>query len=134
VHRNDACGRGGRRDAREDFAGESIMNLKLTLLVAAAWVPALGLADPAETQIVGHNASAPSVVVHYGDLDISTPEGARKRHERLSTAAWQVCSHMLTRVVSIEGGKCRMQLIEAAVSDIHRQQRLAYGQDAPILR
>jgi UrcA family protein len=119
---------------RENLSGEALMNLKLSWLVAAAWVPALVLADPAGTQAVSHQPPTPSVVVRYGDLNLSTRAGVRKLHERLNLAAWKVCSHLLPQVVSIEGGKCRAQLVAAAVSDINRQQRLAYGQDAPILR
>jgi UrcA family protein len=105
------------------------MNLKLSLALAATLLPALALA---ETQISGARDSAPSVVVSLTDLDPSTPEGVRALHLRLSDAAWQVCWAMISKPVSIEGGKCREQLIEAAVADINRM-RLASG-DTRVLR
>jgi UrcA family protein len=98
------------------------MNSKnITLAIAAAAVlPTLALAaDPVETQLIGSKAPAPSVVVRFGDLNLSTPQGLKALNERLSTAAWQVCTDVVPNPVSIEGGKCRTQLIEAAKADIN---------------
>lgn len=90
------------------------MNTKLSLVLAAALLPALCLASEApETRVVG-KAPAPSVVVHYGDLDLSTPKGAQTLEARLKDAAWQVCRKVLVQPVSIEGAKCRMELVEDA--------------------
>ena len=111
------------------------MKHALYLALAAAMLPALALAtNPTDSQTVSSKAPAPSVVVHFGDLDLSTPQGVRRLHERLKSAALRVCAQMMPNPVSIEGGKCREQLVEAALGDINRQARLAYGQDAPILR
>jgi UrcA family protein len=73
-------------------------------------------------------------VVRFGDLNLATAAGTRELRERLNVAAWQVCGQMLSRPVSIEGDKCRAQLVDAAVADINRQEHLAYGADAPLLR
>jgi len=90
------------------------MNTKLSFALAIALLPALALAaEPVETRIVGKAPTA-SVVVHYGDLDLSTPKGARTLQARLQNAAWQVCDQVLDRPVSIEGTRCREELVEDA--------------------
>jgi UrcA family protein len=99
------------------------MNTKLVvaLAAAAALLPALALAaDPVQTtQIIGSKSGAPSVVVHVGDLNLATQAGERTLHERLSTAAWQVCKGMMPNPVSIAGCKCRTELVESAQADVH---------------
>jgi UrcA family protein len=90
------------------------LSAALSAALAAALLPALSLAAaPAETHIVGSSPS-PTVLVHTGDLDLANPKGAQALHGRLNDAAWQVCEQMLDRPVSIEGGKCRAQLVEEA--------------------
>jgi UrcA family protein len=91
------------------------MNKKLSLALAAATLlPALALAaDPAETVVIG-KTPAPSVVVHFGDLDLSSHAGAQIFRARLDDAAWKVCEQVLDRPVSIEGDKCRQLLIQDA--------------------
>jgi UrcA family protein len=111
-----------------------MMNLKLSLAVAVALLPALAMAaDPVEMQIVG-KLPAPNVVVYFGDLNLATPEGTHVLNARLGTAAWQVCSQMIPNVVSIEGGKCRAELIDAAKADVNHREALIHGANAPILR
>lgn len=110
------------------------MNLKLSLALTAALLPALALAtSPVDVQIVG-KSPAPSVVVRYGDLNLSTAEGARTLHQRLASAAWEVCVQMLPNPVSIEGGQCRQELIEAAMDDVNHQQALRHGEGSPVVR
>jgi UrcA family protein len=94
------------------------MNTKLAAALAAVLLPTLSLAaEPTETLIVG-KSPAPSVVVHYGDLDLSTQKGAQVLKARLNDAAWQVCEQMLAHPVSIEGSKCRAQLVEDAQEQV----------------
>jgi UrcA family protein len=110
------------------------MNLKLGLaLTAALLLPELTLADPpVETRIISAKSPVPSVVVHYGDLDLSVPADVHKLHSRLNSAAWQVCQPMLVRPVSVEGDQCRAQLVAAAVEDINQAHLTSAG--GPILR
>jgi UrcA family protein len=116
-----------------NFPGGPFMNLKLSFAFIAL-LPALAMgAEPLETQVVGKSPT-PSAVVRFGDLNLATAAGTRELQERLNVAAWQVCEQMLSRPVSIEGDKCRAQLVDAAVADINRQEHLAYGADAPLLR
>lgn len=103
------------------------MNLKLGLALTAALLPALTW--PASTwagDAASPLAGSLSVAVRYGDLDLSTSQGMRALHRRLDNAAWQVCLAMLSKPVSIEGSKCRRELVAAALKDINRT-RLASG-------
>ena len=104
------------------------MNLKLCLAMTAALLPALALG--ADLTAAGRTP-APSVAVHFGDLNLTTPQGRRALHRRLRDAAWQVCREVVSNPVSIEGGKCREQLMATAMADINRV-RLAG--DLPVLR
>lgn len=100
------------------------MNLKLGLALTAALLPAFVLAgEPPYPSL--------SIAVRYGDLDLSTPMGMRTLRRRLDNAAWQVCQEMLSQPVSIEGSRCRRELVAAALKDINRI-RLANG--SPVLR
>jgi UrcA family protein len=87
------------------------MNTKLTLALAAALLPTLSLA--ADPVIYGKSATT-SVVVRYGDLDLSTQKGTQALHARLNNAAWLVCEKVVDQPVSIDGSKCRAQLVEDA--------------------
>lgn len=108
------------------------MNLKLSLALLALLPAGVLATEPLETAVVGAKSPAPSEVVRFGDLDLSTPEGMKALNERLSNAAWRVCRQMISKPVSIAGGQCRNQLVDAAKADIN-QMRLASG-GLPILR
>ena len=63
----------------------------------------------------------PSVVVRYGDLDISTESGARALYARLGTAARRVCpddnSYDLRMLQTVRA--CRQQAIDRAVTNLN---------------
>jgi UrcA family protein len=113
----------------------TIMSNKIKLALAAALLPALALAaDPVEMQITGKApTNTPSVVVRYGDLNLSTQDGQRVLHDRLSTAALHVCVDMITPAVGIQSGLCREQLVQAAEADVSRL-RFAGIQEVALLR
>ena len=105
------------------------MNLKLGLALTVAVFPVFTLAgEPAPPP----HRVPPSIDVRFGDLDLSTQRGLQALRRRLDNAAWQVCEKMLSNPVSIEGSKCRRDLVAGALQDINRI-RLASG-GSPILR
>jgi UrcA family protein len=110
------------------------MSTKIKLALAVALLPAIALAaDPVEMQITGKAPTAPSVVVRYGDLNLSTQDGQRLLHNRLNNAAWHVCVDMITPAVGIQSALCREQLVQAAEADVSRM-RFAGIQEVSILR
>jgi UrcA family protein len=70
---------------------------KLLTLAAAALAGLAGNASAA-ARIV---ADSPSVVVHYGDLDLNTKAGVTKLHARLRNAARDVCAPLNSRVLGL---------------------------------
>lgn len=96
---------------------------RLTLLAAACLLTgSLGVAQAASP-----TDSAPTVVVSYRDLDLSTVTGVQTLYKRISVAARQVCpfegSKELARIAL--ANSCRRAAIEHAVSDIHSPQLAA---------
>ena len=74
------------------------------------------------TALAGSSTDAvPTAAVRYGDLDLSTEQGANALYRRIVNAARQVCdnpgSRDLQRFVASE--KCQAKAIEQAVSDVH---------------
>ncbi len=75
-------------------------------------------AAPAQAQ-----PAAPTQVVHFADLDLSTGAGVHMLYGRIRTAAWQVCSKIVapTNAASgMENLQCRETLIDAAVAQVNR--------------
>lgn len=96
------------------------MKTQISLALAALFLSShLAFAGPAP-----FTNAAPSVVVHFGDLDLSTPQGVRTLHKRLWRAAYLVCRDLIPRP-SIESAQCQDQLIEAALQDVNAKLRLA---------
>jgi len=81
-------------------------------IVAAAAVGVSAAATPA--------ADAPSVVVHYADLNLATEQGARTLYRRIAIAAWNVCPDAANRDLraTAERLACRDQAIARAVRDV----------------
>ena len=81
-------------------------------IVAATAVGVSAAAIPA--------ADAPSVVVHYADLDLASEQGARALYRRIASAAWNVCPEVDNRNLkaSAESRTCREQAIARAVRDV----------------
>lgn len=98
-----------------------MMNTKLSLALiplALALLPALSFGtEPVETTIAG-KAPAPSVVVRYDDLDLSTHKGVQSLEARLRDAAFKVCGQMLDRQVSIQRVECQNELVEHAQQQV----------------
>ena len=71
-------------------------NRFIKLLPLAAALAFSGYAGASTTDI-----ELPSVVVKYGDLDLSTKSGVTSLHSRLRSAARQVCSELDSRVLGL---------------------------------
>jgi UrcA family protein len=96
------------------------MNMKdFTRLIAAPSLVSLSmlLAAPAPAA----NASeAPSRVVRFADLNLSTMEGATALHKRIQRAALEVCRESMPNRTLIELNPCRRQLTDEAVAQVNR--------------
>jgi UrcA family protein len=96
--------------------------------LAAATITAVtfaSLSTPAHA--ASQSDIAPSVVVHYEDLNLSTDAGTKALYLRIAAAARQVCpdtySRELARVAM--GKKCQDAAIGKAVNDVHSPQLAA---------
>jgi UrcA family protein len=65
---------------------------------------------------------APSVIVHYADLDLATPQGAQTLYRRIAAAARKVCPNTDQRDLAAvaQNRNCREQAIAGAVRDVDR--------------
>lgn len=74
-------------------------------------------AAPVEAQ-----PGASAQVVHFADLDLSTPTGVRTLYGRIRTAAWQVCSIIAPTYgpSTIDNLKCRRTLVDDAVARVNQ--------------
>jgi UrcA family protein len=70
-----------------------------------------GLAQPAPA------ADAPSVVVHYSDLDLSTPQGTRILYQRLQSAANSVCPRPAQELEPLAIQMQRRRIFQMCVSE-----------------
>ncbi|MGH8210465.1 MAG: UrcA family protein [Steroidobacteraceae bacterium] len=103
-------------------------NSTLTLLGRAAVLAGLLLTGSlGVAQAAAPADDVPSVVVAYGDLDLSTAAGARTLYRRIAIAATQVCpfdgSRDLARLAYNHA--CRRDAIARAVRDINSPQLAA---------
>jgi UrcA family protein len=89
-------------------------------LLAAATCGALALALGG-AQAAAPSDDAPSVRVHYDDLNLASPEGARTLYRRIVAAAHAVCPQEDMRDLERYGAslKCQSTAIEQAVRAIH---------------
>jgi UrcA family protein len=73
-------------------------------------------------------AEAPSVVVRFGDLDLSRSEGAKQLYQRLNSAAETVCAPLdggeLVRHMKFR--ECVRTAINTAVAKVDRPALTAY--------
>lgn len=78
--------------------------------LAALAITSVSLAAP-------RSDSAPSVTVHYGDLDLSTAAGVDILYRRIAGAARQVCPGVYSRDLStvIAANRCQAEAIANAV-------------------
>src|SRR5438270_13866162 len=89
---------------------------RVAVLVGCMFAGTVGAAQAATS-----TDAVPSIVVHYGDLDVSTTDGASALYQRISVAARQVCPVEVTKVLSQIGKNraCREAAIERAVNAVH---------------
>ncbi len=94
---------------------------RIAVLVGCLLAGSVGAAQAASTDAV------PTIVVRYGDLDLSTPEGTSALYQRISVAARQVCPFDYSRAVSQIGKAraCREAAIERAVNAVNNPQLVA---------
>jgi UrcA family protein len=95
---------------------------RIAVLVGCLLAGSVGAAQAATSE-----DAVPTVVVRYGDLDLSTTDGARVLYQRISVAARQVCPVQITRVLALVGKNraCREAAIERAVNAVNNPQLAA---------
>jgi UrcA family protein len=95
---------------------------RIAVLVGCLLAGSVGAAQAATS-----TDAVPTVVVRYGDLDLSSTEGARVLYQRISVAARQVCPFEYSKSVSQVGKNraCREAAIERAVNAVNNPQLVA---------
>jgi UrcA family protein len=95
---------------------------RVTVLAACFLAGSLGVAQAATPA-----AGVPQVAVSYGDLDVSTADGARELYKRLARAAKEVCPYRDARALSeVEANqRCRDAAIARAVREVNSPQLVA---------
>jgi len=88
------------------------------LIAVVAMMASAAPAEPA--------ANVKGVEVHYGDLDLSTPDGAKSMLERIKRAAWDACK--LPPGTPVQR-RCIAETVTQAVADLKAPEvtRSAYG-------
>jgi UrcA family protein len=76
-----------------------------------------------------------SKVVHFGDLDITKPEGAKVLYRRIQAAAQQVCAPPLSRTLEgcVAERTCTRTAIDNAVRQVNSAQLTALRFGSPAL-
>jgi len=94
---------------------------RIAVLVGSLLAGSLAVAPVVSAQ------EAPSIVVKYSDLDLSTTEGATTLYKRIKAAASLVCPYGNARELSFKavGASCRADAIERAVRSIHNTELAA---------
>jgi UrcA family protein len=90
------------------------------LLLPAIALAMTGIAS-AGTRV---DAETPSVVVHYGDLNLNSQAGVLKLHARLRSAAQGVCSSLDSRVLGL------LEQYESCVAKALTQSVAAVGNES----
>jgi UrcA family protein len=95
---------------------------RVAVLVGCLLAGSVGAAQAATS-----TDEVPSVVVRYGDLDLSTTKDARVLYQRISDAARQVCPYENSRVLMqvSKNRACREAAIERAVNAVNSPQLAA---------
>ena len=94
---------------------------RTAMLVGCLLVGSLGVAQAAPSDEVR------SIVVQYGDLDLSTAVGARALYSRISAAARLACPYPDTKELAlyVKNTACREAAIEHAVNAVNSPQLAA---------
>jgi UrcA family protein len=74
----------------------------LRSLIAAAIFSAVASGFSAAS-LASDDTDVPQLVVKYGDLDLSSPQGATALYRRIGYAAEQVCPNLQSAAVSLQG-------------------------------
>jgi len=95
---------------------------RIAVLVGCLLAGSVGAAQAATS-----TDAVPTIVVRYGDLDLSTTDGASVLYQRISLAARQVCPFEVTKVLSQIGKSraCREAAIERAVNAVNNPHLVA---------
>jgi UrcA family protein len=69
----------------------------------------------------------PSVTVHFEELDLSRPAGARVLYKRIERAAFKVCEDSVGAIAvrRIKTGSCYQNAVANAVAEVNRPQLYA---------
>jgi UrcA family protein len=104
-----------------------------SMLAALTACMAFGLADVARSATPD---TAPAVRVPYGDLNLTTEEGASTLRARIAAAARQVCSVEGADIRNLQAyaaeRSCEAQAIANAVHDVHAVAASLATNHAPI--
>jgi len=94
---------------------------RVAVLAVSLLAGSLGVAHAAPAQ------DAPQVVVSYGDLDLSSSEGARELYKRIAFAAGEVCPYANAREIGqiALNRSCRNAAISRAVRDVNSPKLVA---------
>src|SRR5512139_1779076 len=102
---------------------ETLMVSGLVLISLAGAIPGTAFSQVAQPTRPG----TVSRVVHFGDLDPSTPAGAQTLYQRITRTAWRVCD--LGGPVGLTQGAaesaCRRKAIDDAVRQLDKPQLTA---------
>jgi UrcA family protein len=104
---------------------ETIMNTiiftPLRTLVAGAILSALAFSF-ATVSSADERTTPPQVAVKFGDLDVSTAQGAKALYRRIQGAAIDVCSSMyvIEAAYKVHKGACLQKVIADAVTHVNQ--------------
>ena len=103
------------------FATNRTRLARIAVLVGSVLAGSLAVAPVASAQ------EAPSLVVQYGDLDLSTTEGVQTLYKRITSAAHLVCPYDNARELAFKAvaQSCRADTIQRAVRSIHNAELAA---------
>src|SRR5262245_15754750 len=118
----------GERDRSQTTSEHRRENVMRTSTISAFVVAALGVglaatagATTARSAVDVNGAETARTTVHYGDLDIHTPQGADELYSRLNMAAVRVCEDVTEPYVRLTRAyeQCRHGALSAAVQEIN---------------
>jgi len=97
------------------------------LAAALALTVAAGAGTIATASAATPGADVPSAVVRYGDLNLSTEQGAKTLYRRIALVARQVCPDGESRdLESLNRARtCQREAIERAVHAVHNERLAA---------
>jgi UrcA family protein len=96
------------------------MYAKSAFVAAAVIALSLGLVPSAPAQTAGSDGDTVRVTVAYGDLDLSSPAGAKAMLQRIHTAAIRICGPAPSDRLSFQRqyDECVRETVNRAVIDM----------------